>query len=667
MGPAFMDPRGLVLPLIRPEDEEVRPGYFCGQLILQRACWDFQSSGGCSRLGCKWMHCSLDDWQMAWLRFQRFCFGGQLTTFDDLDSLVDAVHRVFQEEARLAAETPPAAMAAKQIEALSALRVLGYRFEVPTAALPAADDSASGEHRRGTSGGYTERMLLLESVRELAAKAIPGAEVLPVGSFAWGVDTDGSDLDVVVLPPPSSVLGENSGQAILDCFLATLQRLQSSGEAPQGLQDAEWALYGQTSVPVLTLRAEANGQLMGIDICAFGQLGSVRDAILFRHALAVNPELCMVLQLLKRWLRARAVPSCREGGFPQVFWMRLAARCYQQITSSGSTKGSGMSSDPCTADAMLQDQASTATPRSTEEEATQGSTATPRSIEDERESEARQHLRSLCARWSLALPAWGEPLNLQGEDPCGAAKRLATGVFGATALLCMHELRNLANAQRVEDLPPVEPHSHLVPAQAGFWAAFLIPQQDSDRQRGPAELIAAWVGHSSGEADSVRHSAFVKEGLGCNSMLQPPGCAAAYADARLACEHRYVSRRDTEWVMVATAANEASEAPLDTDDSAAEENTSGPPAGAQRHLALAPPHFICLLEGDPARSRQANAKLLSLRSHYAEPQVAASLPPAYSLHRYSSKLLLRFRQKNGKKEQSGSEPTFTPTWGLQKR
>merc|ERR1719454_367213 len=97
---------------------------------------------------------------------------------------------------------------------------------------------------------------------------------------------------------------------------------------------------------------------------------------------------------------------------------------------------------------------------------------------------------------------------------------------------------------------------HLVPAQAGFWAAFLVPKTDSDRQRGLSELIAAWVGHSWGEVESIRHSAFIKDGLGCNAMLQPAGSAKAQADVRLSCEHRYVSRRDTEWVMWASVANE---------------------------------------------------------------------------------------------------------------
>lgn len=610
------------------------------------------------RLGCKWIHCQLDEWQMGWLRFQRFVFGGQLSTFDDLRSLADVVQTVFHEEARVEAEAPTAAGPSHQVAALTTLKGLGYPFEVPP--LPPASSGSSDASGPGTCGGHC-RGFLLASVRALAAEALPGAEVFPVGSFAWGVDTDGSDLDVIVLPPVQphfSPQADSSGQAVLDSFVATLQRLQKDGSAPQCLQTAEWALYGQTTVPVLTLRVEVYGQLMGIDICAYSQLGSVRDAILFRHALAVTPELCTVLQTMKRWLRHRAVPSCREGGFPQVFWMRLAARCYQQTLSSGPPKVQLPSADGCIAEKEA--------PASTEDD----DKATEATEEDEKENEVRQHLRGLCARWSLALPAWGEPLNLHGEDPCGAAKRLATGVYGATALLCMRELRSLAAAPRVEDLPPVSPHSHLVPAQAGYWAAFLLPKTDDaevpkallTQRPETSKVVAAWVGHAAGDPESVRHSVFVKDGLGCNSMLEPAGCPAARADPRLALEHRYVSRRDTDWVLWATVANEAS---VDNENSVP---SMAPSAAAGRHLALAPPHFICMLEGDPASSPEAQATLQRLHELHAELPVATSLPPAYPLHRYSKRLLLRMHPKNGKKEHYAADsPNTDAKWGLQKR
>jgi hypothetical protein len=248
-----------------------------GSLILARTCWDFQSSGGCTRPGCNYIHCPLDSWQMSWLRLQRFCFGGQLSTFDDLASLAAVAKHVFLEEARLAVEAPPAAKAGAQAVALRSLGDLGYPFEVPPS-LGACDQ----DEVASTSGCRPERVLLLQSVRELAASAVPGAEALPVGSFAWGVDTDGSDLDVVVVPPVTqNGSGDTSGHAILDSLLATLEKLQKSGTAPNGLQEAEWAHYDQTSVPVVTLRAQVNGQLLGVDICAFGQLGSIRDAMLF--------------------------------------------------------------------------------------------------------------------------------------------------------------------------------------------------------------------------------------------------------------------------------------------------------------------------------------------------------------------------------------------------
>merc|ERR1719446_68820 len=91
---------GAMPPLAISQEERIRGSN--AHCILQSACWDFQSPGGCLRQGCKWIHCPLDDWQMAWLRLQRFIFGGQLTTFDDLHILEDNVRRVFQEETRIA-------------------------------------------------------------------------------------------------------------------------------------------------------------------------------------------------------------------------------------------------------------------------------------------------------------------------------------------------------------------------------------------------------------------------------------------------------------------------------------------------------------------------------------------------------------------------------------
>jgi hypothetical protein len=304
--------------------------------------------------------------------------------------------------------------------------------------------------------------------------------------------------------------------------------------------------------------------------------------------------------------------------------MRLAARCYQQVARTSFAKkervASAEGTPPQRQDALESVEASELASRPSEHH----------------QREAQQHLRGLCARWSLALPAWGEPLNLQGEDPCGAAKRLATGVFGATALLCMRELRSMAAEPHMEDLPPVSPHNHLVPAEAGFWAIFLTPRPDADGARG-AQLVAAYVDQCIGDAESIRHSAFVKDGPGCNAMLQPAGDRSRVAaDVCLDCEHRYVSRRDTDWVMLARLAREADVPEADTESESSSSTTP-----AFQRLALFPPHFVCLLQDDPSHSQEAHATLLRLRALFAEAPVAASLPPAYPMHRYSRKLMLK--------------------------
>ena len=60
------------------------------------------------------------------------------------------------------------------------------------------------------------------------------------------------------------------------------------------------------------------------------QLSSVRDLLLFRYALRTAPkELPATLRLLKMWLKARKMPGTKQGGFPNVVWLRMAVRFYQ--------------------------------------------------------------------------------------------------------------------------------------------------------------------------------------------------------------------------------------------------------------------------------------------------------------------------------------------------
>ena len=68
----------------------------------------------------------------------------------------------------------------------------------------------------------------MRSIRELAKTAAPGCQVLPVGSFAWGIDVEGSDLDLVLA-------GSDSTELLMS-LASTLRRLQVEERAPLGLK-----------------------------------------------------------------------------------------------------------------------------------------------------------------------------------------------------------------------------------------------------------------------------------------------------------------------------------------------------------------------------------------------------------------------------------------------
>eukprot|EP00441_Pelagodinium_beii_P036160 CAMPEP_0197635512 /NCGR_PEP_ID=MMETSP1338-20131121/11306_1 /TAXON_ID=43686 ORGANISM="Pelagodinium beii, Strain RCC1491" /NCGR_SAMPLE_ID=MMETSP1338 /ASSEMBLY_ACC=CAM_ASM_000754 /LENGTH=702 /DNA_ID=CAMNT_0043207579 /DNA_START=20 /DNA_END=2128 /DNA_ORIENTATION=- len=569
---------------------------FRAQLLLQ-ACWDHHSPGGCTRMGCGWRHCELDPWQSAWLRLQRFCLGSQLGTFESFEELVEAVQMAFQDEVRLEAETPRNTFLPIRA-ALSGLSRLGYPFKV---------SDVPESHYSGDKDGHAHRSGLLESIRAVASE-MPGSDVFPVGSFAWDIDTEGSDLDAVITKPSASETELES----LDMFLKALRRLQLEGRAPAALQSADVTIYGQgTGMPVLAIRIPQLGtEPLSIDICTVGQLSSIRDALLFRHMFVLMPQLPEVLQLLKRWLRLRAVPTSCEGGYPQIFWMRLAARTFQTVSTGHSKKAEAVAEGSDTGGAGIASQ----------------------------DNEVREQLRSFCSQWSRSLPVWGECLNLVGEEASPHLKRLASGVYGATALLCLRELRSLAETASPEELPRVEPRNHLCPAKAGFWAAFYVPGEKGDLEgqsrtsspqgsprSAPGNLVAGWVSSCSGQPENVRLGFYARaqDSSGCVSKS---GCAEGIAMER--CE--FISRKDCDCVMVVEVASKESD-PAE--------------ASRPRRMALFPQHFVCLLDGDPSKCPSAEQSLRELQDLLASPSVANGLPPPYPLKRYSRRVLLNALQE----------------------
>ncbi|CAE7362768.1 CHLP [Symbiodinium sp. CCMP2592] len=341
-----------------------------GPDLLLQACWDHHSPGGCTRDTCRWQHFALDKWQSSWLRLQRFCFGAQLATFSSLGELKQAVEDAFSNEERLAANAPGNLFGALR-SSLLGLKHLGYPFKAPvTSDGTDGTDDEEGDDCVAVGKG---RAGLLKSVKALAGFTRPGCQVLPVGSFAWGIDIEGSDLDVVVATGKSE-----SDSDVLTAICHKLQMLQAKGKAPRGLEAAHCVVYGVgTSMPVLAIRTFQDGEPLDVDMCTVGNLSSVRDAILFRHYFELLPRLPEVLQLLKRWLRLRALPTSSEGGYPQIFWMRLAARTFQTVGGPGE--------------------------------------ASAEQARDDVDPEVRQLLRGFCAQWSQSLPSWGSLMNLVGR------------------------------------------------------------------------------------------------------------------------------------------------------------------------------------------------------------------------------------------------------------
>jgi len=636
--------------------------------LLLQVCWDFHSPDGCQRQGCKWRHCPLDGWQVSWLRLQRFVFGAQLNTFDSIASLAQAAHIAFAETAngRLQTETPPTTAASLR-SAVFALGRLGYPFPgyQPTVQMP--PENSRGGLQCNPDGGRAGRIELLEALRLLAARELsPGTQVLPVGSFAWGIDTDGSDLDVVLAPLGG---GEEDVRA-LDCLARALELPASDGALPQALQGATFVLRGRgTGVPVLTVFASADGQRLSVDICCAGQLSSVRDALLFRHMIARTPLLGTTLQLFKRWLRQRAIPSSSEGCFPQIFWMRLAARTLQQAaaavtaaTEAGSASADGSASQrPTFADwsaapgSHQEAQAAlrmASAPRASGRRSDRGIWACASGSMEELTGAAHQ-LGGFCAWWSVMLPGWGDPLNLAGEDLTPQLKRLGAGVYGATALLCLHELREMASAQVfreagcVEKETPVPPHRHLCPAEAGFWGVFLVPSTDSDADADPGVsappcmLLVAFVYSIIGPTDGVRqcvcpsccHAASRPAG-GCSKMLDLneicSGVGRCPAKTARKTPQEYLSRRDSDWMFWVSHVR-----------SALKDRECGDRSVPQgRPFVVSPTHLVTTLPADPVVDAHAASELSRLCSLVSPLDVAQALPPAYPRLRYSRRLLL---------------------------
>lgn len=457
----------------------------------------------------------------------------------------------------------------KLIAALSQLELLGYPFNMPPKrALCTKQPQVQAFDRQ-------QREHVFSCVQALITFAIPGAVAVPVGSFAWGIDVDTSDLDVLVFAHSNVFTSQN---CVLQHIANTLIWLQKRGEAPAGtcMLSATVSHHQNSCVPVLNLTVPLVGSVIHVDICAAGhqnQLGSIRDAVLFRHAMLVKPHLRPVLQLLKRWLHRCAMPTSRQGGYPQVFWMRLAAQAYQLSTTPGTIEFAHMA-------ASLSDDSSNIAS----------------------EIKTWRTLQTICLQWSHGLPTTADSLRLDGEE-AAVPNGLGTCVSDATTLLCICKLRSFAAGTVFDLSTPCAMHDHLCPAESGFWAAFLISSNDEAQARDglpKQKVIAAYIQQASGPKAAVRYCACHS----CSWNVLQGGAVA------------YVSRRDRSWQFV------MSEQVSLQKSGKVEQVPSFETASFSSQLVLGAFDFVCMLDGDPRESCAAGQAVVNLQSLLAELSVS---------------------------------------------
>jgi len=493
---------------------------------------------------------------------ESFVFRGSCQDISEIHSLSKTVRT-----SCLAGSKVVADRRCKLLSALSELELLGYPFNMPS-----KFTWESTKRIEVQAPDRQQREHAYSCVRSLITVAIPGAVVVPVGSFSWGIDVDTSDLDVLVFAQSEIFTSQN---AVLQHIANTVIWLQKQGEAPAGtcMLSATVSHHQNSCVPVLDLAIPLDGFVLHVDICAAGhmnQLGSIRDAVVFRHAMLVKPHLRQVLQLLKRWLHRCAMPTSRQGGYPQVFWMRLAARAYQLSTTPGTVGFAQM------------------TASLSEHSSNMGL-----------EAKTRRTLETMCWKWSHGLPTAADSLRLDGEEGT-VTKGLGASISDATTLLCISKLRSLAAGNGFDlSTPPCATHDHLCPAEPGFWGVFLISCNDGVQARDvlpKREVIAAYIQQAFGPKAAVRYCACHS----CSWNVRQEGAAA------------YVSRRDRSWQFVVSEQTSLQKS------GNAEQATSREEFSLSSQLVLGASDFLCTLDGDPRESRAAHQLVVNLQSLLAE-------------------------------------------------
>ncbi|OII76162.1 hypothetical protein cand_005600 [Cryptosporidium andersoni] len=182
-----------------------------------------------------------------------------------------------------------------------------------------------------------EKSILLQCA-EYLVKATFGvsARIFTTGSAAVDIDSEMSDIDIVVFAPfdPRTALYKMSAQFQLlrrkhddRCICCNSSNLHtncgSSWYLENYLMGMEINVIDTAKVPVMIIRSKSPGFKTECDI-SINIYTSLLHSVLFQCVLISYPELRPVLRLIKYWLYIRKLPVARDGGMPCIVWLLLA-------------------------------------------------------------------------------------------------------------------------------------------------------------------------------------------------------------------------------------------------------------------------------------------------------------------------------------------------------
>lgn len=213
---------------------------------------------------------------------------------------------------------------------------------------------------------YPARCRLFELVQEAATEALGDVfgRFALIGSTALGIDTPDSDLDAVVFTQQGEdeKCTSRAARGVVE-MLRDVRALLAERDGTLQLQ-----LVDCTRVPVLTVITADNK--LSLDLTVDEPLGE-RHVLWFRSQAAAGLQLetqaaptpiykvpepspdawaqgleAAVLRCVKWWLRRRAIPVAKEGGYPSVVWTLMVLhvlRCSIFLTGMDNGENRGRS------------------------------------------------------------------------------------------------------------------------------------------------------------------------------------------------------------------------------------------------------------------------------------------------------------------------------------